>query len=229
MGEAEIDKHHRQFIITSHIITYGSAASEELSQLIRDEIETMWNEADGRVVLGSDTFTVQFRITAETKNDITELEVLQNVNPRNNYFRIEEFVHGSISFVDGLGCNSGYFLLENLYKGSTTAAHEYGHTLGLDHPKILDIRGKGVPGIMYPRGTLVDAAYQYDPSIPAGQKGGTMHPMFRKVQHQDIQLLKLHQLGFENGRAIIGEFTNVYHWNHAEGGMENFYIPPIMG
>jgi hypothetical protein len=229
MGEVGLDKKQKQVIITSHIICYGSAASEELTQLIRDEIETMWNEVQGRIVAGNETFRVQFRISAETRKEISELEVLQNVNPRNNYFRIEEFVHGNISFVDGLGCNSGYFLLENLYKGSTTAAHEYGHTLGLDHPKHLDIRGLGVPGIMYPRGTLVDAEYQYDPTIPAGQKGGTMHPMYRKVKQEDIQYLKLHKLHFENGRAIIGEFTNIYHWNHSEGGWETFFIPPVLG
>jgi hypothetical protein len=189
----------------------------------------MWNEAHGRVVLDNESYLIQFQITAETKATITELEILQNVNPRNNYFRIEEFVHGSISFVDGLGCNSGYFLLENLYKGSTTAAHEYGHTLGLDHPRILDIRGQGVPGIMYPRGTLVDAQYQYDSTIPAGQKGGTMHPMYRKVKQEDIQNLRLHRLTFENRRATIGDFTNIYHWNHAESGPENFFTPPFFG
>jgi hypothetical protein len=189
----------------------------------------MWNEAQGRIVIDNDSFLVEFTITAEANPSITEWEVLQNVDPRNNYFRIEEFVHGSISFVDGLGCNSGYFLLENLYKGSTTAAHEYGHTLGLDHPKHLDIRGQGVPGIMYPRGTLVDPEYQYDPTVQAGLKGGTMHPMFRKVKQEDIQQLKLHRLSFENNKAIIGEFTNIFHWNHSQDGSDNFYIPPVVG
>jgi hypothetical protein len=229
MGTVEVEGTRRSIVIQSHIITYGSAASTEISDRIRDEIETMWNEAKGRVVLANESFQVEFKITAETKENISELEVLQNVNPRNNYFRIEEFVHGSISFVDGLGCNSGYFLLENLYKGSTTAAHEYGHTLGLEHPRILDIRGTGVPGIMYPRGTLVDPEYQYDPTIPAGQKGGTMHPMYRKVKQDDIENIKLHKLNFENGKAVIGEFTNVYHWNHADNGPENTFIPPVFG
>jgi hypothetical protein len=227
MGEAQL--HNKQFLISSHIITYGNATLPELTEQIRDEMETMWNEAQGRVVIDNESFLVQFRITAEMKPNITELEVLQNVDPRNNYFRIEEFVHGSISFVDGLGCNSGYFLLENLYKGSTTAAHEYGHTLGLEHPRNLDIRGTGVPGIMYPRGTLVDPEYQYDPTIPAGQKGGTMHPMYRKVKQEDIDNLKLHRLNFESNKAIIGEFTNIFHWNHADGGPEDFFIPPIYG
>ena len=119
--------------------------------------------------------------------------------------------YGNISFVDGLGCNSGYFKLENLYKGSTTAAHEYGHTLGLDHPDELDIRGKGVPGIMYPRGTLVDPEFQYEPDKTAGTKGGTLHPIYRKVLRQDIELLNPGKLLFENNIAVIGEFTSIWH------------------
>lgn len=229
MGEAELSIGNKMLLISSHLLIYGNAADATLAGQIRDEIETMWNEPKGRVILNNENFLVQFRITAELRTGITELEVLQNVNPRNNYFRIEEFAHGNISFVDGLGCNSGYFLLQNLYKGSTTAAHEYGHTLGLDHPKVLDIRGQGVPGIMYPRGTLVDAPYQYDPSAPAGQKGGTLHPMHRRVKQEDIRNIKLHKLTFENSRAIVGEFTNIFHWSHHEVGPEDFPLPPVLG
>ena len=216
MGEIEVNSNNHTIIISSHIITYGNEATEEVTERMRKEIETMWNEPNAFIYLHNNQYRIFFRITSEIKKDIPELEILQNDDPRNNYFRIERFAHGSISFVDGLGSNTGYFLLENLYEGSTTAAHEYGHTLGLDHPRILDIRGEGVPGIMYPRGTLVDPEFQYDPSIPVGMKGGTMHPMFRKVRQKDIEQLKLHKLPFVNNKALIGELTNVYHWNHEE-------------
>ncbi len=214
MGTAEL--HDQQLIIYSHIITYGNAADEIVTENMRDEIETMWNDPNGIITIDDDPFQVRFRITASLQPAITDIDIYQNLDPRNNYFRIEGYAAGNISFVDGLGCNTGYFLLENLYKGSTTAAHEYGHTLGLDHPPDLDLRGKGVPGIMYPRGTLVDPQYQYEPERPAGTKGGTMHPIYRRVLQKDIDNLKLHRLLFENKVAVIGEFTNVWHPDHTD-------------
>jgi hypothetical protein len=219
MGEAELDRFHNTIIIKSNIITYGDAADEKITQSIREEIETMWNEPKGMIYIKKVPFVVRFRITAELRASINMEEIYTNTDPRNNYFRIEEYAHGNISFVDGLGCNSGYFKLENLYKGSTTAAHEYGHTLGLDHPADLDFRGKGVPGIMYPRGTLVDPQFQYDPLKPAGVTGGTMHPMYRKVFAEDISALQLERLRFKNEKAIAGDFTNVFHLNHNNPGM----------
>lgn len=213
MGIIEFDK--KFLTIHSHIITYGNAADVTITGQIREEIETMWNEPQATIQLDQTKVQISFQITAEHKPHLDEMEVLSNTDPRNNFFRIEQFAKGNISFVDGLGCNTGYFKLENLLPGWTTAAHEYGHTLGLDHPSDLDIRGKGVPGIMYPRGTLVDAQYQYDPSIPAGEKGGTMHPMYRKVRIEDIQQLKIDRL-LRRKQMIIGAFSNVYHWDHSE-------------
>lgn len=223
MGEAEIEAFTKTITIHSHIITYGNAADEKLTELMRDEIETLWNEPHGSIYIKRIPFFINFRITAEHKSHISMNEVYANTNAHNNYFRIEAYANGNISFVDGLGCNSGYFLLENLYAGSTTAAHEYGHTLGLDHPLRLDIRGKGVPGIMYPRGTLVDPQFQYEPSKPAGVKGGTMHPMHRKVFTEDIKALKLERLQFKTRKAVVGDFTNVYHPDHGQPGFTTLF------
>ncbi|MEO8405468.1 MAG: peptidase M10 [Chitinophagaceae bacterium] len=217
MGSAEFDNVRDKLMIHSHIITYGNASNAEVTELIRDEIETMWNEPKTIISLKGKAILVAFSITAEHKPQLLPEEIFENTDARNNYFRIEEFANGNISFVDGLGCNSGYFKLENLYKGSTTAAHEYGHTLGLPHPNDLDLRGKGVPGIMYPRGTLVDPMFQYNPAGKSGDSsnGGTMHPKYRKVLITDIEKLKLHRLDFDNNIALVGEFSSIWHPDHA--------------
>jgi len=145
-------------------------------------------------------------------------EVYSNTDPRNNYFRIEEYAMGNISFVDDLPGNTGYFKLDNLLHHSTTAAHEFGHTLGLKHPAVTDIRGKGQPGIMHPRGTICDPAFQYDPQAAPGTKGGTLNPFKRKVLQADIDDLKLHRLSFNNrGIAVVGDFSSVFHEAHIPG------------
>src|SRR5258706_12255416 len=115
MGEAEIDLLHHTITIHSHIITYGDAADEKLTENIRSEIETMWNEPQGAIIIKKIPLSVVFRITAELRPSIDMTEVYSNTNRRNNYFRIEEYARGNISFVDGVGCNSGYFKVENLY------------------------------------------------------------------------------------------------------------------
>lgn len=212
MGIIEYDNQAIQ--VYSHIITYGNAAGSALTGQIREEIETMWNEPGGNIWIRGTAYAVRFRISAAYQPQIAPEEILGNDDPRNNYFRIEEYAQGNISFVDGLGCNTGYFKLENLYRGSTTAAHEYGHTLGLEHPQDLDYRGKGIPGIMYPRGTLVDAIYQYEPEQPAGAKGGTLNPIYRKVREEDIHLLKIDRLTFKNNQAVIGDFSSIWHPDH---------------
>jgi hypothetical protein len=213
-----VEPGRQEWIIVSHLVIYGHAASASLADLMREEIETLWNEPAATIRWKENSYRVSFRITASCEPGLQDIDIYSNLDARNNYFRVEEFASGNISFVDGLGCNSGYFKLENLYQGSTTAAHEYGHTLGLEHPTDLDIRGKGVPGIMYPRGTLVDPPYQYEPDKPAGTKGGTLCPIYRKVLPADIDNLQLHKLSFENGTGILGEFTNIWHPAHEDRG-----------
>jgi len=211
MGEVELYTVTSELIIHSVIFFYGDAASKDLSWQIANDISSHWNEPNASIRIGSNQFKVRFDIDGIYEPDLDPEKVWYNDNPRFNFFRIEEFAIGNISFVDGIGSNTGYFKLDNLLQTSTTAAHEYGHTLGLVHPTNLDIRGHSTPGIMYPRGTLVDPPFQYDPNAKAGQTGGTINPVHRKVLTSDIEDLKLHKLLFNNGKAIVGEFTSLYH------------------
>lgn len=223
MGEAEIQPHNNLLVIHSVIYFYGNAANDAVSAQTAQDIADHWNEPKGKVNIKRNTYEVFFEIQGIYNPSLSPETIFENVDPRNNYFRIEEYAHGNISFVDGLGSNTGYFKLENLLNHSTTAAHEYGHTLGLDHPELLDIRGEGrPPGIMYPRGTLVDPEFQYDPRIQAGLTGGTMNPFFRKVYQEDIEDLRLHRLRFnKDGFAMVGEFSSVWHDAQVKSEIKN--------
>lgn len=215
MGIAELDRDNLLITIRAHMILYGDAAHETLARQVAEEIETHWNAANAQVFIGNSRYTLVFRITGAYENELTPSDIHENDNPLNNYFRVEEFSEIHISFVDGVGSNTGYFKLDNLLNNSTTAAHEFGHTLGLEHPENLDIRGTGAPGIMYPRGTIVDPHFQYDPSAAPASVGGTMNPYHRKVSQQDVNDLRLDRLSYDkNGKAVVGAFSSVWHRKH---------------
>ncbi|HLX93339.1 MAG TPA: hypothetical protein VKR32_16760 [Puia sp.] len=215
MGVAELNKQTYQLVLRSIFYFYGDAASASLSEQIANEIMTHWNEPRTMINIGYEWFDLRFEIVGHYQPDICAETVLQNSEASNNYFRVEEFSINHVSSVDGIGCNTGYFKLDNLLNNSTTAAHEYGHTLGLEHPQNLDIRGEGQPGIMYPRGTICDPEFQYDPSALPSQPGGTLNPCFRKVLPADIDKLHLRRLRFNRqGIAIVGEFSSIFHDKH---------------
>lgn len=211
MGEAELQTSSQQLIVHAALFFYGDAASQDLVYKITNDINTLWNEPAVTVSIRGNLYNVFFEIEGVYEPDLTPEKVYYNDNPRFNFFRIEQYASTNVSFVDGIPGNTGYFKLEDVQNTATTAAHEFGHTLGLDHPKNLDIRGQGAPGIMYPRGTICDAAFQYDPNAQPGAAGGTLNPNFRKVLASDITNLKLQRLLFNNGRAMVGDFTSVYH------------------
>lgn len=212
MGEAELHSASHQLIIHSVFYFYGDSASQELSGQIARDIANHWNEPAGNVQVKKNWFDVRFDIEGIYMPNLEPETVWYNTNARFNFFRIEEFSINHISFVDGIKCNTGYFKLDNLLNNSTTAAHEYGHTLGLEHPGNLDIRGKGQPGIMYPRGTICDPQFQYDALALPLQPGGTINPFARKVLQSDIDDLRLHRLSFNrDGLAVIGDFSSIYH------------------
>jgi hypothetical protein len=217
MGEAQLLPQKNQLLINAVIFIYGDAASDAIAKFIAADIAHFWNDANGMVTTKSQTFDVRFSIEGIWAKSLSPEMIHENTNPRNNYFRIEEYASGNISFVDGLNSNTGYFKLENLLNNSTTAAHEFGHTLGLDHPDELDIRGRGTPGIMYPRGTWVDPHFQYYPEVAPGENGGTLNPFTRKVLQQDVDDLKLHKLSFnKNGFAVLGGFSSIWHNKHLQ-------------
>lgn len=220
MGQAELHDATGELIIRSIFYFYGQASSSALSQQIANDIREHWNEPAASIIIHRKNYHVRFEVSGIHAPDLKPETVWYNDDPQLNFFRIEEYASGNISFVDAIGSNTGYLKLDNLLQTSTTIAHEYGHTLGCIHPKILNIRGGLEPAIMYPRGTICDPPLQYDPQAKPGAPGGTINPAFRKVCLQDIKQLRLHKLDFdEHGFARVGEFSSIYHDKHLPGNL----------
>jgi hypothetical protein len=215
MGIIELNNELNVACIFAQIYFYGNEANEELSVQIAQVINDYWNIPNGIANIAGRRYRFAMNVVGFYAPSLTAKDIETNTDPKKNYVRIEKVSNLHISFVDGLNSNTGYFLLDNILNNSTTAAHEFGHMIGLDHPEHLDIRGAGTPGIMYPRGTLVDPHFQYDNTATAGEKGGTINPAHRRVLQKDIDDLHLEKLKFnKEGIAIIGDFSSVWHNAH---------------
>ena len=121
MGEAIIIEKEQEIVVRSIFHFYGNAADEAIARLIAQDIALQWNEPRVTIRLRKNDYAIRFEIEGRYRPDLKPEEVIMNTDPANNYFRIENFARGNISFVDGIGSNTGYFLRENLLQHSTTA------------------------------------------------------------------------------------------------------------
>jgi len=231
-GEPIIDKTNKVITITSNFIFYGEHATPELAKQSAADIQNQWNGANGKVTIDGTEYSVKFVINSSVNINITADEIAKNTDIKNNYIKVVD--NGiSVSNTDTKGDdggNTGTWLYKNISaENSTTEPHEYGHSLGAvktsddgveGHPGQSDLLSQtGAPGIMYPRGTAVEAPYTYDPKQGAtvinpatGVRTNTMNPEARKANQKDINYLHLENIKFDNsGKGQLGTLTNQYH------------------
>lgn len=200
-----------QIKISACLLLYGSEASHDIGAQIIEEINSMYNAPAAKTTVLNQEMQVVFDISYELISTSKAARIASmNNDYRYNFIRIESENQIRRSFMGfGLGDNSGHWLTTDQLGTSTTAAHEFGHCLGLDHPANADFRGSSSPPpIMAARGSLVDPQYQWNPLAKAGEYGGTMNPKYRKVTKEEIELI-LEGLNFEQTQTYyVGYLSN---------------------
>lgn len=172
--------------VIGRIVYSGPALTDAIAEASTREIQDMWSEVPTDVVVGGKTYRVEFEID----HVIAGRQTLVNQDScAYNFIQIlPKSSAGDRSYYEGLGSRNGVFYTSDDLGNSTTAAHEFGHGLMLDHNDF-DQRAAAVPGIMFARGTLVRSEFQWDPKAQAGAAGGTINPKHRKVRSEDIQAI----------------------------------------
>ncbi|MFZ4715101.1 MAG: hypothetical protein ACOYL6_15375 [Bacteriovoracaceae bacterium] len=174
----------------------------ELSNASTQEIARMWNESEATTQIDQKTYQIKFTI-GQTYNE--PKLIYRKKSCAHNFISIKKnSTPGERSYYRALYSNTGVFYTDDDLGKSSTAAHEFGHGLGLKHDE-LDQTSTQAPGIMFARGTLVKAQFQWDPDAFARAPGGTISPYHRRVRAQDVAHLELEKLSFnDKGFACVG-------------------------
>lgn len=230
----ELNPATNEILMKGKMVYYGDNVNAAIAAKATKEIQDMWSglgvrAEDAPLNLTVKVGTKSYKLRAVFTQEIVTTTQAQamaatNRDPSVNFIRFRKGGQpGDRSYYHGLGANSGVFYESDDIGISTTAAHEFGHGVSLDHPNEFDWRGRGRPAIMCPRGTIVDAQYQWDPNAQAGQPGGTMSPYWRRVTQWDIDNIGLSRLTFDaRGVATVGYASNEIETSAFEPAF-NFY------
>lgn len=186
------DDDARILTVIARMVYSGSAVTEELARLSTDEIHNMWNGAPTLVSLNGKAYSVEFQVDYVLGGGV----LVEADSCAHNFIQILPKTNaGDRSYYSGLGSRNGVFYTSDGLGHSTTAAHEFGHGLLLDHNAPNQVLAL-VPGIMFARGTLVRQEFQWDTRVLAGAPGGTINPVHRHVRAEDVKAIPFFRVKF---------------------------------
>jgi RHS repeat-associated protein len=165
--------------ITSKIFVYGSGATKDIANNLANNMQNVWNSANGTVKIDNKTYRVKFVVTAEYVSEKQAQQYAQGNqqdgahNHLINFARVENGYENEArtdpaeNRTEGVkGGNSMMFGNKHVTKETTTGAHEFGHGLGReDHEGGYAQSLCGQPGIMATKHAAVEAEFTQDPKL----------------------------------------------------------------
>lgn len=206
-GEPIFDEKKKTVTINSTFIAYGGEAKNYAAKFASN-VAKKWNAAGGTVKVDGKEYKANFKVSVLIVSEAAAKELAStNKDPKINFVRIEASDQSSNvgkKDTDG-GSNSFYINTKQLDEtNSTTAAHEYGHSLGLNGHTSEGNFLEGQPDIMSTKNTLVEEIYSTNPPIPAsnGKEGYRLDTQYRNVLQSNLD-------GININRTSVGKVDNI--------------------
>jgi hypothetical protein len=197
--------------LRSHLYLYGQV-DELLATQIADEINLVWNENNHKVEIDQKLYQLIVRVTTSVVS-VNQAIAFARLNPLalNNFIRINSFPNDSIPVPFILGnTNSGIWISSFNLGKSTTAAHEYGHSLGLNHPLDEGLH-MGTPRLMITDYYPVEAKYWLNPNAFSGDELARLDLNNRQLTKADVRELGLEKLNFDQQEtSTIGKYDFIF-------------------
>ena len=206
-GEPVFDEKNKTVKIQSTFLVYGSGANKYAGQFASN-VSKMWNSAGGTVKVDGKEYKATFQISVKVVSEGTAKEIAKgNKDPKLNFVRIETSNDPSnVGKADTKGGSNSFFINTKQLDetSSTTPAHEYGHSLGLNGHTSTDKYMSGQPDIMSTKATLVDKEFSTNPPTPApnGQEGYRLDTQYRKVLQSNLD-------GVNINSTSVGKVDNI--------------------
>ncbi len=236
-GVPVIDDKNKTITIHSKFYFYGGEATEKNAQSFVNNVQSLWGGANGSVSYNGENYKVLFEISHEiVSEDDAKSKMKGNRDAKNNFVRVES-TGASHTGTGTNGSNSFFFGANALEEGKTTAAHEYGHSIGLiGHSGEASPENSelyiGQPDIMTTIYTPVEAEYTKDPSKGNSQVSGFDEKRINPATKKPVPLInnpldskkrKVTQTNFDNLKInpkVLGQTDNIYYKNDGEGSYQ---------